>query len=81
VRAEAVEDEAEHGLGAVLGAGCGAPEGAGELEEVAGVGVVADGAVVLARVQELGDGGDDGTVGLVGGGLVPGGAENARNPR
>lgn len=51
VRAESVEDEREHVGCPVLGAGRGAPQCAGELEEVAWVGVRADTSVLLAGVE------------------------------
>ena len=51
VRAEPVEDQREHGLRSVFRPGCRPPQGAGELEEVTGVGVRADGAVAFARVE------------------------------
>ena len=51
VRAEPVEDQPEHGLRSVFRSGCRPPQGAGELQEVTGVGVRADGAVAFARVE------------------------------
>ena len=40
IRAESVEDQSEHSLGSILWPGCGPPKGAGELEEVTGIGVL-----------------------------------------
>src|SRR5579864_3808760 len=74
-RAESVEDEREHPRRSIFRGRCGSPQRSGELEEVGGIGVGADGPVALASVEELRDCVEDRDVRMLGDRLVRARAE------